>query len=172
MTPSPGDSDHPGPDSGNGGPDWVASVVNAVGQSKYWNNCAIFIMWDDWGGWYDHVSPPQLADVQTGAYEGLGFRTPLIVVSPYVKTHYISHQRYELVSSMSFIEKVFALGNLGLADARAQAFDDFFNEVARSGAVPADHAEPLRRTLVRDASGKRHRRRRVTRFFVLRLRLS
>ena len=128
VTPSPGDSDHPGPDSGNGGPDWVASVVNAVGQSKYWNQCAIFIMWDDWGGWYDHVSPPQLADVQTGAYEGLGFRTPLIVVSPYVKTHYISHQRYELVSSMSFIEKVFALGNLGLADARAQAFDDFFNE--------------------------------------------
>ena len=66
--------------------------------------------------------------METGAYEGLGFRTPLIVISPYVKTHYISHQQYELVSSMSFIEKVFALGNLGLADVRAQPFDDFFND--------------------------------------------
>ena len=105
----------------------MASVVNAVGKSKYWNNCAIFIMWDDWGGWYDHVAPKQIPDVVTHAYEGLGFRTPLIVISPYVKTHYISHQQYELVSSMSFIEKVFDLGNLGLADARAQPFDDFFN---------------------------------------------
>ncbi|MGA8534982.1 MAG: alkaline phosphatase family protein [Candidatus Tumulicola sp.] len=128
VTPEPLESDHPGPDSGSGGPDWVASVVNAVGESKYWNNCAIFIMWDDWGGWYDHVAPPQIPDVETGAYEGLGFRTPLIVISPYVKTHYISHQQYELVSSMSFIEKVFDLGNLGMADARAQPFDDFFND--------------------------------------------
>jgi phospholipase C len=128
VTPSPSDSDHPGPDSGSGGPDWVASVVNAVGESKYWDQCAIFIMWDDWGGWYDHVAPPQIPDVETGAYEGLGFRTPLIVISPYVKTHYISHQQYELVSSMSFIEKIFALGNLGLADVRARPFDDFFND--------------------------------------------
>jgi phospholipase C len=128
VTPEPLESDHPGPDSGDKGPAWVASVVNAVGKSKYWNNCAIFIMWDDWGGWYDHVTPKQIPDVVTHAYEGLGFRTPLIVISPYVKTHYISHQQYELVSSMSFIEKVFDLGNLGLADARAQPFDDFFNE--------------------------------------------
>jgi phospholipase C len=127
VTPSPPNSDHPGPDSGSGGPDWVASVVNAVGESKYWNNCAIFVMWDDWGGWYDHVKPPQYPDAVTKAYEGLGFRTPLIVVSPFVKTHYISHKEYELVSTMSFIEKVFGLGNLGLADVRAQPFGDFFN---------------------------------------------
>ena len=42
------------------GPDWVASVVNAIGESKYWNSTAIFIVWDDWGGYYDHVPPPQL----------------------------------------------------------------------------------------------------------------
>ncbi len=127
VTPSPPNSDHPGPDSGSGGPDWVASVVNAVGESKYWNNAAIVIMWDDWGGWYDHVPPPQLPDRKTGAYEGLGFRTPLIVVSPYAKTHYISHHQHELASSMTFIEKIFGLPSLGLADARADAFSDMFN---------------------------------------------
>jgi len=127
VTPMPADSDHPGGISGNGGPDWVASIVNTVGESKYWDNCAIFVMWDDWGGWYDHVKPPQYPDPQTGAYEGLGFRTPLIVISPFVKTHYVSHAQHEVVSSMAFIEKVFGLGTLGLADARADAFDDLFN---------------------------------------------
>ncbi|MGA8533110.1 MAG: alkaline phosphatase family protein [Candidatus Tumulicola sp.] len=127
VTPDPPDSDHPGPDTGSGGPDWVASVVNAVGESKYWNNSAIIVMWDDWGGWYDHVPPPQLADVQTHAYEGLGFRIPLIIVSPYAKPHHVTHQLNELASSMTFIEKIFGLPSLGQADARANAFEDAFD---------------------------------------------
>ena len=67
------------------GPSWVAQVVNAVGQSQYWKSTAIFIVWADWGGWYDHVAPPQLD------YAGLGFRVPMIVVSPYAKAGYVSH---------------------------------------------------------------------------------
>ena len=76
VVPNRSDSDHASVNNGSG-PDWVASVVNAVGTSPFWNSTAIFIVWDDWGGWYDHVRPQQL-DVM-----GLGFRVPLIVVSPF-----------------------------------------------------------------------------------------
>jgi len=127
VTPTGPKSDHSGPDSGSKGPDWVASVVNAVGQSQYWNTTAVIIMWDEWGGWYDHVVPPQYADPVTGAYEGLGFRVPLIVVSPYAKVGYISHQQHEIASTLHFIEETFGLGSLGGADARADGFDDIFN---------------------------------------------
>ncbi|HEY1655833.1 MAG TPA: alkaline phosphatase family protein, partial [Candidatus Tumulicola sp.] len=75
VTPQGHFSDHSGSGYG-GGPAWVAAVVNAIGKSKYWNSTAIFITWDDWGGWFDHVKPPIL-----NSYE-LGFRVPLIVVSP------------------------------------------------------------------------------------------
>jgi phospholipase C len=127
VTPTGPKSDHPGPDSGAKGPAWVASIVNAVGQSSYWNTTAIFIMWDEWGGWYDHVVPTQYPDPVTGAYEGLGFRVPLIVVSPYAKVGYVSHQQHEIASTLHYIEQTFGLPSLGLADARADAFGDVFN---------------------------------------------
>ena len=85
VTPSPEASDHAGVTDGSG-PSWVASVVNAIGNSKYWDDTAIFVTWDDWGGWYDHVKPPQY-----NSYE-LGFRVPLIVISAYARTSYISHK--------------------------------------------------------------------------------
>jgi phospholipase C len=129
VMPTGSKSDHAGRDSGAGGPDWVASIVNAIGQSSYgyWQNTAIIVMWDECGGWYDHVKPLQLADPVTGAYEGLGFRVPLLVISPYAKVAYVSHQRHEIASSLHFIEKTFGLPSLGLADARADAFADVFN---------------------------------------------
>ncbi|MGA8533784.1 MAG: alkaline phosphatase family protein, partial [Candidatus Tumulicola sp.] len=73
VMPAGNNSDHPGPQSKNGdkGPCWVASIVNAIGQSSYWNSSAIIVMWDDWGGWYDHVHPPQYLS-PGGAREGLG----------------------------------------------------------------------------------------------------
>ena len=74
------------------GPDWVATVVNAIGESSYWNSTAIVVLWDDWGGCYDHVPPPQLD------YTGLGFRVPMIIVSPYAKKGYVSHTQYEFGS--------------------------------------------------------------------------
>src|SRR5262249_1315957 len=78
-------SDHPVTTDGSG-PSWVASIVNAVGNSPYWANTAIIITWDDWGGWYDHVKPPLLLN----QYE-IGFRVPMIVVSPYAKPGHVSH---------------------------------------------------------------------------------
>ena len=105
-------SDHPGNRSARG-PDWVAKVVNAIGKSPFWSSTVVFVIWDDWGGWYDHVPPPQLD------YDGLGFRVPMLVVSPYAKSNYVSHVQYESASIDRFIEDTFGLGQLAAADARA-----------------------------------------------------
>jgi phospholipase C len=132
VTPSGANSDHPGPQSGSLGPSWVASIVNAVGQSQYWGNTAVIVMWEESGGWFDPVVPKQLADPVTGAYEGLGYRVPLMVVSPYARAGYVSHTHYEVASTLHFIEETFGLPFLGngsvvLADQRAAAFDDMFD---------------------------------------------
>ncbi len=113
-------SDHPGTSKGEG-PSWVASVVNAIGKSQYWNSTAILITWDDWGGWYDHVAPPII-----NSYE-YGFRVPLVIVSPYAKAGYISHQTHDFGSLLKFIEKTYDLPSLGYADAPADDLSDCFN---------------------------------------------
>jgi phospholipase C len=115
-------SDHPGQGSDTG-PSWVAQVVNAVGQSPAWNTTAILVLWDDWGGWYDHVPPPG-----TRRSGGLGFRVPLIVVSPFAKDGYVSHGQYEFGSIVRFIEDNWGLGRLGTTDGTSADFvADFFN---------------------------------------------
>ena len=110
VMPSGRSSDHPGINDGSG-PSWVASVVNAIGNSQYWNNTVIFITWDDWGGWYDHVAPTVI-----NSYE-YGFRVPLIVVSPVRKAGYVSHVTHDFGSILVFIEEVYHLHSLGYADA-------------------------------------------------------
>jgi phospholipase C len=112
-------SDHPG--SGNEGPAWIASIVNAIGSSPYWNSTAIFISWDDWGGWYDHVSPTKVDTM------GPGFRVPLLVVSPYAKHGYVTHHFHEASGFIAFIEHNFNLGTLGARDAGTDAFLDCFD---------------------------------------------
>jgi phospholipase C len=120
VIPGGGASDHPG--SGEGlGPSWVASVVNAIGNSGFWNDTAIIITWDDWGGWYDHVAPTIY-----NSYE-YGFRVPLIVVSPYAKQSYVSHVTHDFGSILAFVENVFSLPSLGYADSRADDLADCFN---------------------------------------------
>ena len=120
VTPSSNASDHPGTTDGSG-PSWVGSVVNAVGDSQYWNNTAIFVTWDDWGGWYDHVTPTVF-----NSYE-LSFRVPLVVVSPYAKSQYVSHVQYEFGSILKFIEETFGLPSLDTTDARANNLSDLFD---------------------------------------------
>lgn len=130
VIPSGQASDHAGTTNGSG-PSWVASVVNAIGNSPYWANTAIFITWDDWGGWFDHVPPPQVLQgincVQWGCGYVYGFRVPLIAVSPYAKAQYISHQQHDFGSILKFIETTFNLPSLGYADAAADDFSDSFN---------------------------------------------
>ena len=114
-------SDHAGGINNSAGPSWVASVVNAIGNSQYWDDTAIFITWDDWGGWYDHVAPPI-----RNSYE-FGFRVPLIVVSPYAKAQYVSHVTHDFGSILKYIEEQFGLPSLGYADANADDFTDCFD---------------------------------------------
>lgn len=122
VTPDKANSDHAG-DGGKGGPSWVASVVNAIGNSPFWSSTAIFVVWDDWGGWYDHVSP----SIEYSDGMGLGYRVPLIVISPYARPKYVSHVNHELGSIMKFTEEAFGLPSLGLVDARADDLSDCFN---------------------------------------------
>ena len=129
VIPTGQDSDHAGNIPGNTGPAWVASIVNAVGASPYWQNTAIFITWDDWGGWYDHVPPSQvLVNCSVfGCGYVYGFRVPLIVVSAYAKAGYISHQQHDFGSILKYIEANFDLPSLGYADAAADDLSDCFN---------------------------------------------
>ncbi len=112
ITPTFAGSDHAGLQSSEG-PAWVASLVNAVGKSKYWKSTAIFITWDDWGGWFDPVQPV-FED-----FDGLGFRVPLIVISPYAKQRSVTHVQYETASVPRFIEDNFGLHQLAASDTRA-----------------------------------------------------
>jgi len=120
ITPSGKSSDHAGATDGSG-PSWVAAIVNAIGSSPYWNSTAIFVVWDDWGGWYDHVKPPLY-----NSYE-LGFRVPLLVISPYAKAGYISHTQHEFGSILHFSEENFGLPSMGTTDARADDLSDCFD---------------------------------------------
>ena len=120
VIPDENDSDHPGTSSDTG-PSWVASVVNAVGESSYWKSSAIIIVWDDWGGLYDNLAPPQLG------YGGLGFRVPALVISPYARPGYISTTQYEFGSILKYIEKNWALAPLNRSDSRAASIADCFD---------------------------------------------
>jgi phospholipase C len=127
LIPSGANSDHPGYASDTG-PSWVASVVNAIGQSSYWNTTAIIVVWDDWGGLYDPVAPPALDD-----QGGPGFRVPMLVISPYVKVGagsqggYVSNTVYGFGSIIRFVEDTFNLGRLGTTDSTSNSMGDMFN---------------------------------------------
>jgi phospholipase C len=129
VIPAGKNSDHAGNQNDLGGPSWVASIVNAIGNSSYWANTAIIVTWDDWGGWFDHVPPPQvIADGSSwGSGYVYGFRVPLIVISPYAKAAHISHVNHDFGSILHFVEENFGLSSLGYADARADDLSDCFD---------------------------------------------
>ena len=111
VSPDVAHSDQSG--TGDEGPSWVASIVNAIGASPFWDSTAILINWDDWGGWYDHVNPTNIDKM------GPGFRTPLLVVSPYAKHGFVFHEVSETASLVTFIERNFNLPDLHQRDERA-----------------------------------------------------
>ena len=126
VIPTIQDSDHADGTDG-GGPSWVASIVNAVGKSPYWSSTAVLVLWDDWGGWYDHAKPP--IDPTYGYYE-YGFRVPLLVVSPYTPKGYVSQKQHDFGSVLRLVETVFDLGLIppgNFADAKSDDLSDFFD---------------------------------------------
>jgi phospholipase C len=128
VTPAEVYSDHPG--LGGGGPAWVSSIVNAVGQSPYWKNTAIIVTWDDWGGWWDHVGPgPNHTDWCTDYC--YGFRVPLLVISASTPRGYVDNSPHDFGSILHFIESNFDLGNIGpggWADSHADNLSEFFTK--------------------------------------------
>ncbi len=121
------ESEHP-PNSECAGENWTVQQVNAILQSPtYKDNTAIFIVWDDFGGFYDHVPPPTVDTF------GLGPRVPMLIISPYAKLGangqpgYISHTQYEFSSVLKFIEEDFGLSPLTQRDADANDTTDSFD---------------------------------------------
>jgi len=114
------DSEHP-PDGICQGEDVTVHVINVIMQSPQWKSTAIFLTWDDWGGFYDHVPPPQVDQF------GLGFRVPTIVISPYSRSGYVSHTQYEFASILKFAEVTFGLPSLTKRDSLANDMMDCFD---------------------------------------------
>ena len=103
VTPSQADSDHP-PASIHQSQAYVTAVINAAMESPDWSSTAIFLQWDDWGGFYDNVVPPQVDQ------NGYGLRVPALVISPYAKKGYIDHQTLSSDAYLKFVEDDFLGG--------------------------------------------------------------
>jgi phospholipase C len=119
STPSPV-SEHP-PASVCVGENWTVSLIQALASGPNWGDSVMFVTWDDWGGFYDHV-PPEQIDVY-----GLGFRVPLLVVSPYAKKGFVDHTRAEFSSVLRFIETDFGLPPLTDRDKNATDMTEAFD---------------------------------------------
>src|SRR5882762_3249815 len=113
-------SEHP-PFSTCTGENWSVEQLNAVMEGPDWASTAIFITWDDFGGFYDHVSPPPIDKF------GLGPRVPLLIISPYVRKGKVSHTQYEFSSFLAFVEKRFYLAPLTERDKKANDMLDSFD---------------------------------------------
>jgi len=97
-------SEHP-PSRVSKGQAYVTTLINSIMRSPCWGSTAIFLSWDDWGGFYDHVQPPQVDQ------NGYGPRVPGLVISPYAKTGYIDHQQLSHDAYLKFIEDAFLGGS-------------------------------------------------------------
>lgn len=155
VMPNALDSDHAGSLSASG-PGWVGSIYLAVVQTRgtrcdYYKDSAMIVTWDDSGGWYDHVAPPPGPDGTTW-----GFRIPIVVVSAWARSNYapgrphappfVSHRRRESTAITTFIEKNWALGNMGQRDATDDDLSDMF-DYTRATPVPPLSEVSLRRLI-------------------------
>jgi phospholipase C len=109
----------------------------AIVQGGLWPTTAIFITWDDWGGWYDHVAPPLLEKWSDGTQFRLGTRVGCLVLSPYARHGYISKTQKSHVSLIRFCEKIFNLPSLNQRDATADPMLDCFDFTQKPAQPPS-----------------------------------
>jgi phospholipase C len=113
-------SEHPG-FSVCAGENWTAQQINAVMRSPYWRDTAVILAWDDFGGFYDHVSPPRYDAL------GPGPRVPALVISPWAKRGFVDHTAYELSSVLRMIEDMYGLAPLTQRDGRTDPLSGAFD---------------------------------------------
>ena len=133
VVPNGAVSEHP-PSLVSAGQAYVTTLINAVMSSADWNSTAIFLSWDDWGGFYDHVVPPYVDNA------GYGLRVPGLVISPFAKRGFIDHQTLSHDAYVKFIEDVF-LGGLRLdpkTDGRPDSRPDVRENATQLGDLAAD----------------------------------
>ncbi len=118
---APGGDEHPSANVQAGENSVADDIVNAIGKSTYWPSAAVFVTWDDYGGFYDHVAPPQIDKY------GYGFRVPCLVISPFAKAGYIDSTVNDHTSILKFIENRFRLSSLSTRDAAATGFLEAFD---------------------------------------------
>jgi phospholipase C len=122
------------------GPNWVNFIVNTIGQSSYWLNTTVIVVWDDWGGWYDHMTPFHSPNAYNNPNDPneYGYRVPFMVISPYLAApgtvdHYpltvpIPHPPLRTQASiLGYIEATFGLPSLNAADTVADDLTEMFN---------------------------------------------
>jgi phospholipase C len=112
-------SEHP-PENVRLGMWYVTGLINEVMESSYWDSCAIIVMWDEYGGFYDHVPP-----VQTDEY-GFGFRVPALIISPYSRNTVV-HTQYDATSPLKLIETTFGLPSLTARDGSSSTMLECFD---------------------------------------------
>jgi phospholipase C len=120
ITPNIELSEHP-PYNSQKGMWYVTDLVNAVMKSNYWQNSVIIIVWDDYGGFYDHVVPPNVDEY------GYGFRVPALVISPYSLSGVVVHTTYYLTSPLKLIETKFGLPSLTARDGASNTMLECFD---------------------------------------------
>jgi phospholipase C len=117
--------------AGNGnvtkGSEWTASQVQAIVGAGLWPQVAVFITWDDWGGWWDHVTPPEVEKWTDGTQFRFGGRVGCLVVSPYARKGHISKARHSHVSLVRFCEVNFGLPSLNARTAASDGMEDCFD---------------------------------------------
>lgn len=145
IVPSLDVSEHPQNSGVDAGMEYVTSLVNAVMQSPYWQNTAIYITWDDWGGFYDHVVPPNVdMNSSNTPIQGFGLRVPGLLVSAWAKPGYIDHQLLSLDNYAILFENLFMNGArldptaLGEPDSRPTIRDEI-----TSVTFPNGSSEPV-----------------------------
>ncbi len=122
-------SEHP-PSSVCVGENWTIGLLQALAAGPDWSSTAVFLTWDDFGGFYDHVAPTQID------HWGLGFRVPFLVISPYAKPGFIDHTQAEFSSVLKFIEADFGIGNLTDRDMNTSDLSQFFDFTQAPLALP------------------------------------
>jgi phospholipase C len=155
LDPNYADVSEENPQDIQAGEAFIAQVVNALTRSRLWKKTALFITWDEHGGYYDHVPPPKaikpdnIAPITNpaalsnpneplapGGYDRYGFRVPLLVVSPWARANYISTITQDHTSILAFIERKWNLPALTYRDANAHPLTDYFDFSAPTFAKP------------------------------------